>query len=39
MSIPELCRREGINSYLYDRWSKDLLESGKKRLTSVRKIS
>ena len=32
MSIAELCRREGINSNLYDRWSKDFLEAGKKRL-------
>jgi len=32
VSIAELCRREGINSNLYYRWSKDFLESGKKRL-------
>ena len=32
MSIAELCRREGINSNLYYRWSKDFLEAGKKRL-------
>ena len=32
-SIAELCRREGINSNLYYRWSKDFLEAGKKRLT------
>ncbi len=31
-SIAELCRREGINSNLYYRWSKDFLEAGKKRL-------
>ena len=31
-SIAELCRREGINQNLYYRWSKDLLEAGKKRL-------
>ena len=31
-SIAELCRREGINSNLYYRWSKDLLEAAKKRL-------
>jgi transposase len=31
-SIAELCRREGIVSNLYYRWSKDFLESGKKRL-------
>jgi len=32
-SIAELCRREGINHNLYYRWSKDLLEAGKKRLS------
>ena len=31
-SIAELCRREGIASNLYYRWSKDFLEAGKKRL-------
>ena len=31
-SISELCRREGIASNLYYRWSKDFLEAGKKRL-------
>ena len=31
-SINELCRREGIVSTLYYRWSKDFLEAGKKRL-------
>ena len=31
-SISELCRREGIVSNLYYRWSKDCLEAGKKRL-------
>ena len=31
-SITELCRREGIVSNLYYRWSKDFLEAGKKRL-------
>ena len=31
-SISELCRREGIVSNLYCRWSKDFLEAGKKRL-------
>ncbi len=31
-SIVELCRREGIVSNLYYRWSKDFLEAGKKRL-------
>ena len=28
----KLCRREGISSNLYYRWSKDFLEAGKKRL-------
>ena len=28
----ELCRKEGINQYLYYRWSKEFLEAGKKRL-------
>lgn len=31
-SISNLCRREGIPSNLYYRWSKDFLEAGKKRL-------
>ena len=31
-SVKELCRREGIASNLYYRWSKDFLEAGKKRL-------
>jgi transposase len=31
-SISELCCREGINQNLYYRWSKDFMESGKKRL-------
>src|SRR5262249_44283137 len=31
-SIAELCRREGIVQNLYYRWSKDFLESEKKRL-------
>ena len=31
-SIAELCRKEGINQNLYYRWSKDVLEAGKKRL-------
>jgi len=33
ISISELCRREGIVSNLYYRWSKDFLEAGKKRLS------
>lgn len=32
ISIAELCRREGIAQNLYYRWSKDFMESGKKRL-------
>ena len=31
-SIAAICRREGINLNLYDKWSKDFLEAGKKRL-------
>jgi len=31
-SIFELCRREGIASNLYYRWSKEFLEAGKKQL-------
>jgi transposase len=31
-SIAELCRREGIAQNLYYRWSKDFMESGKRRL-------
>ena len=33
VSIVELCRREGIVSNLYYRWSKEFLEAGKKRLS------
>lgn len=33
VSISELCRREGLVSNLYYRWSKDFLEAGKKRLS------
>ena len=32
-SIAELCRREGLNSNVYYRWSKEFLEAGKKRLS------
>lgn len=32
-TVAELCRREGINSNVYYRWSKEFLEAGKKRLT------
>ncbi len=31
-STAELCRREGINTNIYYRWSKEFLEAGKKRL-------
>ncbi len=31
-SISAICRREGINTNLYYKWSKDFLEAGKKRL-------
>lgn len=31
-TITELCRREGIASNLYYRWSKDFLEAGKRRM-------
>lgn len=31
-SVAELCRREGINTNIYYRWSKEFLEAGKKRL-------
>ncbi len=31
-STAALCRREGIPSNLYYRWSKEFLEAGKKRL-------
>jgi transposase len=32
-SIAELCRREGVNTNVYYRWSKEFLEAGKKRLS------
>ena len=35
-SIAELCRKEGINSNVYYRWSKEFLEAGKKRLAGDR---
>ncbi|WP_424978388.1 transposase, partial [Leisingera sp. S232] len=31
-SIAELCGREGISQGVYDKWSKDFMEAGKKRL-------
>ena len=40
-SVAELCRREGINSNVYYRWSKEFMEAGKKRLScdTVRKAT
>ena len=32
-SIAAICRRDGINTNLYYKWSKDFMESGKKRLS------
>ena len=32
-SVAELCRREGITTNVYYRWSKEFLEAGKRRLT------
>ena len=32
-SIADLCRREGIHTTLYYKWSKALLEAGKRQLT------
>ena len=32
-SIADLCRREGIHTSIYYKWSKDFLEAGKQRLT------
>lgn len=31
-SIAELCRREGISRGIYYKWSKDVMEAGKRRL-------
>jgi transposase len=31
-TIAELCRREGLNSNVYYRWSKEFMEASKKRL-------
>ena len=33
ISAIELCRREGISSSIYYRWTKDFLEAGKNGLT------
>jgi transposase-like protein len=35
-SIAELCRREGITQGAYCKWSKDFMETGKKRLAESR---
>lgn len=32
ISVAELCRREGLNTNIYYKWSKEFLEAGKKRL-------
>lgn len=32
-TIAELCRKEGISQANYYKWSKDLMEAGKKRLS------
>jgi len=32
-SITDLCRREGIHSTIYYKWSKAFLEAGKRQLT------
>ena len=31
-TIAELCRREGINTNMYYKWSKEFLDAGKERL-------
>ena len=31
-SISEICRKEGINTNVYYKWSKDFMEAGKRRL-------
>jgi transposase len=36
-SIAELCRREGIATSIYYRWSKEFLEAGKQRLVGNQK--
>ena len=36
-SSAALCRREGLNSNLYYRWSKEFLEAGKKRLSAIQR--
>ena len=34
-SIAELCRKEGIAQSLYDTWSKEFMEAGKRRLAAI----
>ena len=31
-TVADLCRKEGLHTNIYYRWSKDFLEAGKKRL-------
>jgi len=31
-TVAEVCRREGLNTNIYYKWSKEFLEAGKKRL-------
>jgi transposase len=38
-SIAALCRREGIPSNLYYRWSKDFLEAGKIMIGGLRNLA
>ena len=33
ITIPELCRKEGLSAATYYKWSKDFLDAGKKGLT------
>ncbi len=33
-TIANLCRKKGINHYLYYRWSKNVLEAGKRWLSA-----
>ena len=33
-SIAELCRREGISQGIYNKWSRDFMEAGKRRLVA-----
>ena len=37
-SIAALCRREGIAESLYDKWSKEFLEAGKRQCPSSNKM-